>query len=260
LIDLSMKTMAHKPDPILVSAVGKGWLVVEKPAGMSVHNAPGEDLCSRATAIIKKAPDAMQMIAMDPGFGVHPVHRLDKETSGLVLLAVDPESFRFLSEQFESRQVKKQYIAILHGCIEKAGEGNDAVWQWPLSKTAGGRQNPQGSGEKQPSRTHFRVLECSGHYTLVEIEPLTGRKHQIRRHAKLAGHPVVGDNRYGSLRAAKYLKENLGFDRLALHACALAFKPPDSNVFKTIKTIGIPRQMKDLFYGVARAWGKSVWR
>ncbi len=70
----SIKTGA---EAVSVLAVGKGWLVVEKPAGISVHNAPGEDLCSRATAIMKKAPEAMQMIAMNPEFGIHPVHRLD---------------------------------------------------------------------------------------------------------------------------------------------------------------------------------------
>lgn len=242
------KTMKTKPEAVSVLAVGKGWLVVEKPAGISVHNAPGEDLCSRAAAILKKAPEAMKMIAMDPEFGIHPVHRLDKETSGLVLLAAEPETFRFFSKQFESRQVKKLYVALLHGRLEKTENGDaPAAWQWPLAKTAGGRQNPQGSGEKQPSHTDYRVLEYSAHYTLVEIEPLTGRKHQIRRHAKLAGHPVVGDSRYGSLRAVNYLKENFGFDRLALHACALAFKPPDSHVDRTIRTQDIPRQMKDLF-------------
>jgi RluA family pseudouridine synthase len=235
-------------DAVSVLAVGKGWLVVEKPAGISVHNAPGEDLCSRAAAIMKKAPEAMKMIAMNPEFGIHPVHRLDKETSGLVLLAAEPEALRFFSKQFESRQVKKQYIAILHGRLEKTENGDaHAAWRWPLAKTAGGRQNPQGSGERQPSHTNYRVLDHSNHYTMVEIEPLTGRKHQIRRHAKLAGHPVVGDNRYGSLRAVNYLKENLGFNRLALHACALAFKPPDSNKDRTIRTKDIPQQMKDLF-------------
>jgi RluA family pseudouridine synthase len=239
---------AGKAFPVLISAVGKGWLVMEKPAGLSVHNAPGKDLCSHAMAMIKKAPEALQRIILDPEFGLHPVHRLDKETSGLVLLAADPVSFRFLSQQFESHRVKKIYTAILHGFIEKNKDGNKyATWQWPLAKTAGGRQHPQGAGEKQPSRTNYRVLDHSDHYTLVEIEPLTGRKHQIRRHAKLAGHSVVGDNRYGSLRAAKYLKENHGFNRLALHTCAISFKPPDSNAVKTIKTTDMPQQMIDLF-------------
>ncbi|MBU4053853.1 MAG: RNA pseudouridine synthase, partial [Proteobacteria bacterium] len=94
-----------------------------------------------------------------------------------------------------------------------------------------------------------RILEYSERYTLVEIELMTGRKHQIRRHAKLAGHPVVGDLRYGSARAAKYLKENHQFDRLALHAYALSFTPPDSKTVKTIKTMDMPKKMADLFSG-----------
>jgi RluA family pseudouridine synthase len=235
---------------IPVIAVGKGWLVVEKPSGISVHNTPGKDLCSRVSSLIQKAPQALRLIAMDPDFGIHPVHRLDKETSGLVLLAVDPESFHSLSRQFESHQVKKRYTAILHGRLEKPDDKQEwGAWQWALAKTAGGRRNPQGSGDRQISTTRYRIMDYSAHYSLVEMELITGRKHQIRRHAKLAGHPVLGDVRYGSLRAAKYLKENSGFDRLALHAFALSFTPPESKAAKTIQTEDHPKSMKDLFVG-----------
>ena len=185
---------------------------------------------------------------MDPDFGVHPVHRLDKETSGVMLLAVNRESFRFFSNQFESRQVKKQYIAILHGRLEKPEENDPwGTWEWPLSETAGGRQNPEGPGNRKDSRTRYRVLDHSAHYTMVEIELLTGRTHQIRRHAKLSGHPVVGDARYGSMRAINYLKRNFAFDRLALHARSLTLQLPDGNAPETIETPAIPSQMLDLF-------------
>jgi RluA family pseudouridine synthase len=234
--------------PIL--SVGKGWLVVEKPAGISVHNAPGKDLCSLVLAVIQSSVEAGKMIHMDPDFGIHPVHRLDKETCGLVLLAVDSGSFHYLSRQFESHQVKKRYTAILHGRLEKPDDKEEwGEWQWILAKTAGGRLNPRGSGDRQICTTRYRILEYSEHYTLVDIELKTGRKHQIRRHAKLAGHPVVGDARYGSTRAVKYLKENNKFERLALHAFALTFIPPDSKSPKTIQTKGSPKQMEDLFSG-----------
>ncbi|MBW2247151.1 MAG: RNA pseudouridine synthase, partial [Deltaproteobacteria bacterium] len=103
--------------PIPVLATGKGWLVVDKPAGITVHNEPGRDVCSLASAFIQKEPFVLAQIDMDSDFRVNPVHRLDKETSGIILLAATPEMFRFFSKQFESRQVKKRYVAILHGML-----------------------------------------------------------------------------------------------------------------------------------------------
>jgi RluA family pseudouridine synthase len=233
---------------IPVLAMGKDWLVVDKPAGLTVHNAPGQDLCSIVLARIQKEAGLHGQIDMDPDFGIHPVHRLDKETSGVILLAVNRKQFRFFSNQFESRQVKKQYVAILHGRLEKPEDTDSwGTWGWPLSESAGGRQNPEGPGNRKGSRTRYRVLDHSAHYTMVEIELLTGRTHQIRRHAKLSGHPVVGDARYGSMRAVNYLKRSAGFDRLALHARSLTLQLPCGTAPETIETTTIPAQMLDLF-------------
>ena len=235
------------PEQIPVLAMGQGWLVVEKASGLTVHNEPGKDLCSLVRALIETSRRATEMIRMDSAFGVHAVHRLDKETSGVVLLAVDPVTFQFLSRQFETHQVKKKYQAILHGHVARTEEnGGWGVWKWPLAKTAGGRRNPRGTGVKQSSNTRYRVLEYGNHYTFMEIELMTGRTHQIRRHAKLAGHPVVGDSRYGSVRSVKYVKEKQHFDRLALHACDLTFNPPDTKEIKTICSRKLPRAFKEL--------------
>lgn len=145
-----MITIGREPIQIPLLAIGKRWMVVDKPAGISVHNEPGRDLCSLASAFIQKESILQRQIDMDPDFDVHPVHRLDKETSGVILLAVNREMFRFFSNQFESRQVRKQYVAILHGRLENP-EGNDSwgTWRWALAKTAGGRHNPEGSGHRQ---------------------------------------------------------------------------------------------------------------
>jgi len=231
-----------------VLASGNGWLVVDKPAGMTVHNMPGKDLCSLASAYLQYEAAENGQICFDPDFGVNPVHRLDKEASGIIILAASREMFRFFSNQFQSRRVIKRYAAILHGLLENP-EGADlwGRWRWPLSDTAGGRDNPEGPGRRQSSETLYRVLEHSVHYTLVEIELLTGRKHQIRRHAKLSGHPVAGDKRYGSTRAASYLKRNFDFDRIALHARALTLLLPDGKKPETIETPSIPGQMVELF-------------
>jgi RluA family pseudouridine synthase len=242
--------MTHEGEAIQIPilAFGRGWLAVDKPAGITIHNESGRDLCSLASALIQKETAIRKQAGMDPDFGVNPVHRLDKETSGVVLLALTREAFRFFSAQFESRHVKKQYIAILHGFLEKPeGSGSWATWSWALAKSAGGRHNPEGAGQRQDSRTLYRVLEHSPHYTMVEIELLSGRTHQIRRHAKLSGHPVVGDARYGPARAMAYVKRNCGFDRLALHARSLAIRLPGGKEPQIIETPIIPSKMRDLF-------------
>jgi len=243
-----MITINFRHVQIPVLTMGRGWLVVDKPAGLTVHNAAGKDLCSLVFARIRKETALEGQTGLDPDFGVNPVHRLDKETSGVILLAVNRESFRFFSNQFESRHVKKRYVAILHGRLEKQKENDPwGIWGWPLSEAAGGRHHPEGAGNLKDCRTLYRVLDHSAHYTMVEIELLTGRTHQIRRHAKLAGHPVVGDARYGSTRAINYLRRNFAFDRLALHARALTLQLPDGKAQETIETPAIPSQMRDLF-------------
>lgn len=233
---------------IPVLAAGKGWLVVDKPAGMTVHNMPGMDLCSFASTHLKNETTEKEQTDFDTDFGVNPVHRLDKEVSGIIILAASREMFRYFSNQFQSRKVIKRYAAILHGLLGNP-EGNDlwGTWLWPLADTAGGRDNPEGSGRRQKSETRYRVLDHSAHYTKVEIELLSGRTHQIRRHAKLSGHPVAGDTRYGSTRAANYLKRNFAFERIALHARALTLQLPGGKHPETIETLSIPGQLLELF-------------
>jgi len=246
------------PFSIPMIAAGKGWLAVDKPAGITVHNAPGGDICSLTAAFIHETPDVSRQMDMDPDFGINPIHRLDKETSGIILLAATPEMFRFFSRQFESRRIRKHYAAILHGRLENP-KGKEAwgAWHWALAETAGGRFRPEGSGQRKAGETRYRVLDRSAHYTMVEIEILTGRKHQIRRHAKLAGHPVVGDSRYGSRRAANYLRENFAFDRLALHARSLTLLLPGEVQQATLQTPAIPGQMQDLFENDKRKKGPA---
>jgi len=244
-----MITINSEHFQIPVLAMGRGWLVVDKPSGLTVHNASGRDLCSMVSAQIQEEATLREQINMDLAFGVNPVHRLDKKTSGIILLAGNREIFRFFSNQFETHQVKKQYVAILHGRLEKPEDNilHWGIWGWPLAETAGGRDYPEGSGNRKDCQTRYRVLDHSAHYTMVEIELLTGRTHQIRRHAKLSGHPVVGDSRYGSTRAINYLMRNFAFDRLALHARSLTLQLPDRNTPEIIETQTLPSQMLGLF-------------
>lgn len=210
-----------KPE-IKISGQGKGWVCVEKPAGISVHNDPGQDIIS----LMASNPVLASHINKGPNTFVQPVHRLDKETSGLLLLATGPETLTRLSGLFADGKVKKTYLALVHGHLKK----NKGMWSFPLSKEAGGRNHPAGRGKKVRAQTRYMVLEQTPHYTLLEIEPLTGRKHQIRRHAKLAGHPLTGDSRYGSKRAVAFLSEHMDFHRLGLHSLCLGFKDGDNQV------------------------------
>ncbi len=243
-----MKPISCGSIQIPVLAAGKGWLAVDKPAGMTVHNMPGKDLCSFVLTHLQNEKAKKGETDFDPDFGVNPVHRLDKEASGIIILAATREMFRFFSNQFQSRKVIKRYAALLHGLLENP-EADDlwGRWRWSLSDTAGGRDNPEGPGRRQSCETRYRVIDHSAHYTMVEIELLSGRTHQIRRHAKLSGHPVAGDKRYGSARAANYLKRNFAFDRIALHAHALTLQLPGENNPETIKTLSIPDQLLELF-------------
>lgn len=233
---------------IPVITAGKGWLALDKPAGITVHNESGKDLCSLAGEWVRKDHETRLRMGLTTDLKFSPVHRLDKETSGVILLAADRQTFSFFAKQFESRKTAKRYIAILHGRLEILEPDNQWVsWTWPLANTAGGRHNPQGPGQEMPSETRFRILEYSIHYTMVEIELLTGRKHQIRRHAKLSGHPVTGDDRYGSTRAVNHLKQHAGFTRLGLHAKSLTLFLPGEKNPQTIETSGLPAEMRNLF-------------
>jgi 23S rRNA-/tRNA-specific pseudouridylate synthase len=115
-----------------------------------------------------------------------------------------------------------------------------------LTADAAGRNDPMGKGKRMPCITRWRILDYSRHYTLIDCEPLTGRKHQIRRHAKLAGHPVVGDRRYGSARSLAYLRQHRGFNRLGLHAHALTLRLPGESRTTTFHSGGLPQAMRQL--------------
>ncbi|MBN2427004.1 MAG: RNA pseudouridine synthase [Deltaproteobacteria bacterium] len=212
-------------DELKIIASEPGWLVVDKACDVSVHNEPGRDLVSLVRDRLEGDPELTQRLAYKKGATISPVHRLDRETSGVMLLGVDPETVRWFSRQFEERCISKEYVAVVHGCFEES-IGAELVWDRPLAPAAGGRDNPAGRGRKVPCTTRVQILDQSPHYTLIACTLVTGRKHQIRRHAKLAGHPVLGDSRYGSKRAVEVVRTRHGFSRLALHSRSLELELP----------------------------------
>jgi tRNA pseudouridine65 synthase len=178
-------------------------LVVNKPSGLLVHRDKG-----------RRDPALLQLVRDQVGEWVYPVHRIDRGTSGAVLLARTSDLARVMSEAFESGHVKKQYLALCRGHNPELMFANS-----PLPRDL--------NGEPQPAATHFRLLGHAGRYGLYEARPETGRRHQIRLHLKQESHPIIGDVRYGKGEHNRHFREEYGFHRLALHAFGLTFQTPD---------------------------------
>lgn len=187
----------------------ENWLAIDKPSGVTVHNRAGEDVLS---------------FIADMGYrDAHAVHRLDAGTSGCILIAKSLDAARLLHAAFASRLMEKTYLGLAQ---VRRGEGpvsgEQGNWTWSLTKRAESRKNPRGwAGGRVPCRTRFRVLAVNDKQILLQCEPDTGRKHQIRRHATLAGWPLIGDYRYGPQPGD--LEEEVG---MHLHAASLGFADP----------------------------------
>ena len=195
-------------------------LVVDKPAGMVTHPAPGHRDGTLVNAVLAHCPELTAGDDDRPGI----VHRLDRDTSGLILIAKQEEVRRTLQRQFQERQVYKAYLALLDDHLQPAWGRIEA----PLGRDPRHRQRIAILPGGRDAVTEYHVLEqfahqvgpTAGDYTLVEAEPLTGRTHQIRVHFASIGHPVVGDAVYGRRRC------RLPVPRQFLHAHRLGFKHP----------------------------------
>lgn len=197
-------------------------VAVHKPPGLLVHR----------TGIAAEATDfALQQARDLYGCHVYPVHRLDRATSGILLLALDPETASLLGKAFQAHEVEKRYLAVVRGWPPEKG----AVDR-PLRKVRMSRKKAA-PAEPQPARTRYRRLATaelpvtiSGYPTtrlaLVEAIPETGRTHQIRRHLKSIDHPIVGDTNYGDSRYNRYFREAFASHRLLLAATHLRFLHP----------------------------------
>lgn len=193
-------------DPIPVLLQNEDWLVVDKPHSLSIHN---EEDPYNLIKILKKQLDLKTL---------YPVHRLDKETSGVQIFALNKKSAQNLSLEFQSNRVKKIYQGLIKGSLKK----KDGVWDSPLTDKAEGRRSPRGlSRNRVACTTKYRVLKESRFLSLCEFNLLTGRQHQIRKHTATAKAPLVGDSRYGSQSMNQKINELYGTDRMFLHCCEI---------------------------------------
>lgn len=208
--------------PLQIAYEDQALLVVNKPAGMVVHPAPGVSDGTLVNALLAHCPDLADSGDQRPGI----VHRLDRDTSGLVLVAKNEKVRRALQRQFKEREVRKAYLALLDGHLQPAWGriegpvGRDPHHRQRMAVLPGGRE----------AVTEYHVLEqfshqvgpVAGDYTLVEAQPLTGRTHQLRVHFASIDHPVVADDIYGRRRC------RLPLSRHFLHAWRLGFKHPST--------------------------------
>lgn len=198
-------------------------VVVNKPAGMVVHVGAGVRSGTLVNALLHHV-ERLSTAGGELRPGI--VHRLDKMTSGLVLVAKNDLAHRALAGQFKSREIHKTYLALVHGRVaQDAGEIARAVGRDPVRRV---RMKAGGLAPRE-ALTHYRVIKRFPRFTLLEVEPRTGRTHQIRVHLSSIGHPVVGDTLYGApgnLRLGH--REEKTLPRTFLHASTLEFQHPTS--------------------------------
>jgi len=196
-------------------------LVVNKAAGMVAHLGAGVSSGTLVNALLGHI-NALSSAGGEQRPGI--VHRLDKMTSGLVIVAKNDAAHRRLSEQFKSREVHKTYVALVHGRVHAdSGEVALPVGRDPRRRT---RMKTGGIAPRE-ALTKYHVARRIGHFTLVEAMPQTGRTHQIRVHLASLGHPVVGDNTYGAPAKLRFgASEEPTLPRTFLHAAKLAFTHP----------------------------------
>jgi 23S rRNA pseudouridine1911/1915/1917 synthase len=220
-----------------------GLLIIDKPAGLSVHPGAGVKGDSLADILLYTFKD-IRLVGEEGRSGI--VHRLDKDTSGVILIALTPEMYEHLKDAFAERRVKKDYLALVVGKVEQSHGTIDI----PIGKSKSDfrKYTAKDMLLAKPSLTEYWVLEYLDGYTLIRVRLHTGRTHQIRVHFLSQGFPLAGDSLYGSKSALKQTA-GLGLNRQFLHASHLEVQLPDGtwieaesplpdDLRKVLKTLG----------------------
>ncbi len=197
--------------PLAVLYADADVIVLDKPAGMVVHPAAGHADDTVVNALLARFAD-LRAVFDGPRPGI--VHRLDRDTSGVMVVARTAAAAESLKAQFKARTVEKHYLVLVKGRLEPA----EGVIDAPIARDARHRKRMAALPGGRPAQTRFRVLQAAEAYSWVEAQPYTGRTHQIRVHLAAVGHPVAGDTVYG--------RRDRAIGRMALHAWRLAFDHP----------------------------------
>ncbi|MDF2910419.1 MAG: RluA family pseudouridine synthase [Sporolactobacillus laevolacticus] len=211
-------------------------IVINKPRGMVVHPAPGHLKGTLVNALLSHCHDLSGINGiMRPGI----VHRIDKETSGLLMVAKTDEAHRSLAAQLKDKTTQRLYLAIVHGILPHDEGTIDA----PIGRADKDRKKMAVTEKNSKNAvTHFKVLERFSRYTYVACRLETGRTHQIRVHMAYIGHPLAGDPKYGP-------RKTLPIDGQALHAAELGFTHPVTHQFMLFQA-PLPRDMEQLLDGL----------
>ncbi len=214
--------------------------VINKPAGMVVHPAAGHATGTLVQAALAAIPD-LQGINGEERPGI--VHRLDKETSGLIVLAKNEQAHRWLQDQFRLRKVQKVYLALVDGKPPTPmGRIEAEIARDPSHRK---KMAVVSNGRGRPAVTEYKTLEEFDGYTLIEAHPLTGRTHQIRLHMAFIGCPIVGDTIYG------HKKPSLDMDRHFLHAARISINFPGEKTPHTFEA-PLPAELQNILSQLRR--------
>ena len=203
--------------PIEVIYEDSDIIVVNKPKGMVVHPGNGNLDGTLVNAIMAKCGDSLSGIGGEIRPGI--VHRIDKDTSGLLIVAKNDKAHVNLSEQIKAHKVKKTYIALVRGVVRE----NEATIDMPIGRSKTDRKKMAVCKDGKNAITHIKVLKRWEHYTLLQVNIETGRTHQIRVHLSYIGYPIIGDYTYSNG------KNEFGVVGQCLHAQKLEFKHPITN-------------------------------
>ncbi len=211
--DKKERALQEEDIPLDVVYEDEDLAVINKPAGLVVHPAPGNYEHTLVNALLHRFKSLSEISPERPGI----VHRLDKETSGIMVIAKNNQTHLNLAKAFARHTIKRKYIALVKGKMEF----DENVIELPIGRHPYKRKNMSvGFGKNtRYAKTYYRTLKRTPDFSLVELEPFTGRTHQLRVHLAFLGHPILGDTKYG---------KNNEFTRLALHAKSLGFIHPGS--------------------------------
>ena len=229
IVEAGQKILVHlpaqaptrlQPEPIPLRIVfeNQDLLVLNKPAGLVVHPAPGHPAGTLVNAVLGHDPE-IEGLGGEGRPGI--VHRLDKDTSGLIVVAKNDRAHLWLQNQFKTRAAKKSYLALVEGRPPTpSGRIETEVGRDPRNRK---RMAVLRHGRRREAVTEYRTVESFAGHTLLEVRPLTGRTHQIRVHCSFLGCPIVGDRIYGRRQPG------LGLGRHFLHAARLTLTLPGAN-------------------------------
>lgn len=206
--------------PLAIVYEDNDLLVVDKPAGLTVHPAPGHPSHTLVNAVLAHCPNLEINGSVRPGI----VHRLDKNTSGLIMVAKNDAAHRDLSDQIKIRSVIKRYLVLVEGCLSP----DRGIIEAPIDRDPSHRKRMAVVSEGREAFTQYQVIRNIGNYTLLEVTIKTGRTHQIRVHLSAIGFPVVGDEVYGRMSPI--------LNRQFVHACYLGFRLPSSGEYIELRS------------------------